>query len=369
MRIVYLLHISWFWIKQRPQFLAEELARFNDVQVACLEDYANQPALDVAPKPDRLRLTATHKLSGAFIGHWLSSHLNIRWKKAQLKRQLRHADMVWVTSPQQFQLVEQSLTAKHKVVYDCMDDHAEFYTNPQVKARIRSLEQALCLRADLIIASAQVLAQRIAQRYQPTAPLAIVNNAIRAQVISDQPHSVLTEPLHGIFQDKQFVHLVYIGTVAGWIDFDLLVASLDRLPRLRIVLIGPVDTAHPQHERLLLPGKIPHDMVGAAMQAADALVMPFQVTDLIRAVNPVKAYEYIASGKPVILCRYEETIPFDQYVYLYEQQSDFFHLVEELTNQMLSPRTDQANAKQFALSHTWTQRGDHIQQLIQSLSS
>ena len=32
-KVLYVMHISWGWIKQRPQFLAEELAKYYEVDV------------------------------------------------------------------------------------------------------------------------------------------------------------------------------------------------------------------------------------------------------------------------------------------------------------------------------------------------
>lgn len=361
MRILYLLHISWFWIKQRPQFLAEELSQYYPVTVACLEDYGNQAALDACEKPKGLSLRATRKIREGRWGNWLTPRLNFWWKQRQLKKLLETHSWVWVTSPQQFQLIQPYLRQSHRVIYDCMDDHAEFYSAPNVRSRIRDLERALCLRAHLIFASASLLAQRIHERYQPTAQVVVLNNAIRSSVLDARASEPLPDALRSILADKAFRHIVYIGTVAHWIDFDLIVKTLNQFPSIRVVLIGPTDTSCPLHERLIIAGKIEHASVATAMQSADALFMPFQVTDLIRAVNPVKAYEYIASGKPVILSDYEETLPFQSYAYLYANEQAFFTLINRLINEELPPLVNQKEAIEFAMQHTWDRRGQTIQ--------
>jgi hypothetical protein len=50
-----------------------------------------------------------------------------------------------------------------------------------------------------------------------------------------------------------------------------------------------------------------HTRVKSIMAEADILFMPFQVTDLIQSVNPVKLYEYIYSNKASISVGYDET--------------------------------------------------------------
>jgi len=41
-KILYLMHVDWEWIKQRPQFIAEGLSKFYDVHVFFPVSYFNK---------------------------------------------------------------------------------------------------------------------------------------------------------------------------------------------------------------------------------------------------------------------------------------------------------------------------------------
>jgi glycosyltransferase involved in cell wall biosynthesis len=52
-------------------------------------------------------------------------------------------------------------------------------------------------------------------------------------------------------------------------------------------------------DRLLTPGPVGHEQVAAYLNAADVLVIPDTVTQM--TASPLKLFEYMAVGKPVVL--------------------------------------------------------------------
>lgn len=115
------------------------------------------------------------------------------------------------------------------------------------------------------------------------------------------------------FEDSKSVPLshptlTYIGTIAEWFDFNLIIHALDKYQNLEVRLYGPVRTSYiPPHERLKHMGSVNHDKIMDIMHKATGLIMPFIVNDLILSVNPVKLYEYIYSGKPIAAIKYGES--------------------------------------------------------------
>lgn len=63
------------------------------------------------------------------------------------------------------------------------------------------------------------------------------------------------------------------------------------LRRLRDERFGP---------RLILTGRVPYDRIPAYLSTADVLLLPFQTVPATRHIVPIKLYEYMASGKPVV---------------------------------------------------------------------
>ena len=93
---------------------------------------------------------------------------------------------------------------------------------------------------------------------------------------------------------------MYVGTISEWFDFDLLISILDEYKTINAVLIGPSDVKIPKHDRIHYLGTVERKYIFNIMSHAWVLVMPFLINELVKSVNPVKLYEYIYMGKPII---------------------------------------------------------------------
>lgn len=158
--------------------------------------------------------------------------------------------------------------------------------------------------------------------------------------------------------------LTFVGTVAAWLDGELLLAALERFPDLTVFLFGPREVPLPEHPRLRQMGPVPHDQVFTVMDRSDALIMPFRVTELVRGVDPVKLYEYVFSGKPAIAVDYPETQKFADFVHLYREGEELMTLLQRLLNGTLAPKRTLQECRSFALANTWKKRTGVVVRLL-----
>lgn len=356
------MHVSWFWIKQRPQFIAEELSKQFDVTVACMEDYNNQVLLDEASS-NHLKLVGFSIFKNTKHKNWIG-RLNGWRKKKILEKLISTNQIIWFNAPTQFTHARKLLQEKHFVVYDCMDDACAFLSDEASKAPVKELEQALCNKANQIFASATQLKKVLQTRYTPEAPISVVNNAL---VYKENIETAIDEKLERLLMNKAYKHIIYTGTIAFWFDFDAVIYFLERNESVDCIVIGPTDTSLPKHSRLQFPGAVPHAQIATILDRADALIMPFVVTTLIESVNPVKAYEYVASGKPVILTRYAETVCFESYAYLYNGAEELSSLVGSICDNTLVPKKNKKDCVAFARANTWTSRVEEMVGIIKPL--
>ncbi|MEA1938136.1 MAG: glycosyltransferase [Pseudomonadota bacterium] len=94
----------------------------------------------------------------------------------------------------------------------------------------------------------------------------------------------------------------FVGTLADWIDIDLIKGVAEALPGWLFVLIGSVRTDLHGLDRManvVLLGPRPHATLPAYLQHMDVAMLPFKDNAQIRACNPLKLREYLASGVPV----------------------------------------------------------------------
>jgi hypothetical protein len=92
-------------------------------------------------------------------------------------------------------------------------------------------------------------------------------------------------------------------------------------------MIGPVEGTAPALPRLVVEPPWPHEALAAAVADAHALLLPFRVDALTRAVDPVKLYEYIALGKPILAAHWPALDRFAPFVTFYRSASELAALV------------------------------------------
>lgn len=97
-----------------------------------------------------------------------------------------------------------------------------------------------------------------------------------------------------------------VGFVGGidrhTFDPELFTAVAARLPEVSFVLVGACSLAEGwcPLPNVHLTGRKPYEEVARYMAGMDALIMPWNQSDWIKACNPVKLKEYLAVGRPVI---------------------------------------------------------------------
>lgn len=358
-KILYITHIAWGWIKQRPQFLAEGLSKEYDIDVYFRMSnhlkgiYNNFLSDNLNIRIKGFRNLPLERIP--FLPLKSSYYINkLLWKKEGVS--LKDYDYIWITDP----LLWWQLPLKNyrgKVIYDCMDDLLSFPYYERYSKLISFIEiqeKRMLQKADYVFCSAETLVDKLKERYHVNRAYNIVNNAITETIFSYVDNGETILPPNS---------LVYIGTISEWFDFKLILSALDKYKNIHFVLYGPLRTSNlPQHERLLYMGTIDHSKILEVMNASVGLVMPFIVNELILSVNPVKLYEYIYSGKPIAAVRYPESEKFKDYVTLYSDKDEFYGFIEDEILRLSIMNKDAM--KEFAKQNTWEARCDQIAKII-----
>ena len=170
-------------------------------------------------------------------------------------------------------------------------------------ASFRAAEERFAGGADLVLASSPPLAERMRS---------LSRNVLYAPNVADT--ELFSSALDAGTEDPTLAALprpriVFTGALVGTkLDLDL-IAELARLRRSwSIVLVGPVGPGDPRTDvsrlraepNVHLPGARPYRDLPALLRAADAALIPYAVNDLTSSVFPMKVYEYLAAGLPVV---------------------------------------------------------------------
>lgn len=359
LKILYLMHVNWFWIRQRPHVIAELLSQQHQVTLLHYAMYRQQhrSVEQAPPMPSRL----VHRIPGPLkraskAFEWLDT-LCIEQQVLHAVRQLR-PDCVWVLHP----IYERATRriANTTVVYDCMDDHLEFVG--QGTPALAAAERRLVARADLCVFSSRTLAARVVAR-APARRQVVVNNAVGSRFID-----IAAQRLADAFPAKGHGArtMGYFGTISRWFDWDLVFALLEAFPDSRLELVGPLETPLPDHPRVLHMGVLTHAELPAFAARCQVLLMPFKINRLVESVDPVKLYEYIALGVPALAPRYGESERFVPFIGLYDDVADAVVQLQAIFDGP-APRSCRAAARTFLANNTWEVRGTQLLQELQRL--
>ncbi len=248
-----------------------------------------------------------------------------------------------------------SLDSTNKVVYDCMDDHSGFSTN---SSEMLVEEQVLETQADLVIASSARLYEKI---YSKNANILLLRNAGEYSHFEARPKEDLSE-----LSRLTGKVVGYYGAISEWFDVDLVYKLAAHNVQWTFVLVG--NTFGCETEKLeklknvLMIGEISYDKLPAYLHRFDVCLIPFKVYNLTLATNPVKIYEYMSAGKPVVSTRLPEVELMSDYVYIADDFVGFQKAIEKALSEnreILVPVR-----KEFARSNTWGARYELLSETL-----
>ncbi|MNP64339.1 putative teichuronic acid biosynthesis glycosyltransferase TuaH [compost metagenome] len=104
----------------------------------------------------------------------------------------------------------------------------------------------------------------------------------------------------------------------------------------------------------------PHHQLPGYLRLLDVCLIPFRLNPLTLATNPIKAYEYLAAGKPVISSNLPECRLMQPFVDVASSPEVFLSLAAA----RLSDPGDCEARRQFALQHTWAHRAQEIEAFV-----
>lgn len=360
MRILYVMHVDWRWIKQRPQFLAEQLSCHYSVRVLDRRSPFEKGGRIL--KQTGLAPTPLLPLPWSWPGIRIATNQLQRGYLASILRTFR-PEVIWLTYPALLSFIPR-IAMKVPIVYDCMDDVFGFRGSSSKRLLLSRLEQQLVSRAASIFCSSEHLKKTLLERYGEECgrKTNVVRNGISANLLNEcAPRS---QPIRNESRTK----VAYIGTVAEWMNFGVLLESLKRHQNIEFHLIGPVAVPEvPRHERLIFHGTIEHDRLPRLSEKFDAFMMPFVVTTLIESVDPVKLYEYVWYGRPIVSVYYDEIRRFGPWVHFYHDEEEFHSLMGRLVRGDLPLTGDHRCRWEFLEDNTWSRRCSEIRRQLDIL--
>jgi len=164
---------------------------------------------------------------------------------------------------------------------------------------------------------------------------------------------------------KEILTIGYVGSMSSWLDFGMIDAAASRHSEWRFILIGRIESPEAaklaQFANVQMPGEIPYSELPRYISQFNVAIIPFRLTPLTLMTNPIKLYEYLACGLPVVSSALPEVMPFSDVVYIAQDQNDF---VTQLERALSEPESLKAARRAAVRGETWIDRCLQIEPLL-----
>jgi glycosyltransferase involved in cell wall biosynthesis len=341
---------------RQPQLAGRDLTRI-----------ARRLRRGLAPPQARDGLHVLSPLLVPLHGNRLVRALNARLLPALVRRAVRRlglrAPILWAYVPQAEVLID--VLEPSLVVYHCVDDIA---AQERIDtASFRAAEERFAGRADLVLASAPALATRL-RRFS--------GNVLDAPNVADtQLFSAALQPgpLDPQMAALPAPRIVFTGAiVAVKLDLALLVEVARLRPSWSFALVGPVGPGEPhadvsalvEEPNIHLLGPRAYGELPDVLRAADAGLIPYVRNELTASIFPMKVYEYLAAGLPVIAT----PLPAIEGVEEVLTASDAGEVIGLLEQALAEDGPERrAERSRAAAAHSWDRRLEEIAAAIEVL--
>jgi glycosyltransferase involved in cell wall biosynthesis len=339
MGIVAFSHLRWSFVWQRPQQFLSRFAEMHPVLFIEEPFYdlepGQEPTLELQEAHDGVIVAIPHLRNG---DRWEDSHEEIRKlarKAIDSINQEGQFDepILWYYSPM---MVEWSLDhfEASGVVYDCMDELSQFKFAPE---GLIENERRLMDHADIVFTGGQELWEKKSRQH---------NNAHFFGCGVEYEHFAKAQDESGIIpddvKDLKKPIIGWFGVIDERVDYDLIRKAAELRPDYSFVLVGPVvkvDPASlPQAPNIHWLGGRDYKQLPDYCRAFDVCMMCFAINEATEFINPTKALEYLATGKPVISTPVKDVVR--QYSDLVEIAKTPEEFVEKLDRLIQHPDAD-----------------------------
>lgn len=273
--------------------------------------------------------------------------------------------IIWLSQPKMGSLIGQF--HEQLTIYHIVDEYTAYHgVTEELASWLRLQEKQLMARVDLVIVVSTALweAKRLYNPHTYLVPNGVDLEAFNRALTETPPPA----DLNAIPEPR----LVYAGLIGVRLDLSLLIVVARRHPDWSFVFIGQVDDRGCEDELANLQslpnvhflGTKPAVIVPRYLMACQICLLPYRRSEESRHIDPIKLYEGLASGKPIVSTPIPAVLPYSDLIWLASDDSEF----EAALQEALAERDDNkvTQRRSLAAENTWEKRVEQISTLIQS---
>jgi len=173
-----------------------------------------------------------------------------------------------------------------------------------------------------------------------------------------------------VIDDEKRKIIGYIGTIQDRIDFDLIKFIAQKNEDKLIVLAGPIWKNVKKEiknklellENVKFLGRIKFEYAPSYINKFDVCIIPHKLTKFVQSMNPMKMYEYLALGKPVVTTEGAGVNNFKELLYIAKDKQEFNSFINHAINE--TDKNLKLKRQEAAKKHDWINKTNKMLKII-----
>ena len=231
--------------------------------------------------------------------------------------------------------------------------------HPRLQALYEAWEDELIARASAAVVSAEILGDGLRTR-RPELEVTTIRNGVDCEDFHPRDEAA-RRPRDLPGTGRPLVG--FVGALYDWLDWTLVREVAKELDEIDFVFVGPRagGSILPSGKNLFYTGPKPYAEVPAYIEACDVCWVPFKSGPITSAANPVKIYEYLAMGKPVVSTPIADPQSFAGLVVFAEGPSE---VAAELARAIDQPEGPESARIEYARANSWNARASQYVEFV-----
>ena len=279
---------------------------------------------------------------------------------------LQEPQAVWIYDTEAIEYL--SAFPKAAVLYDCVDDHAAQAGVDRNSKKVIEEEKQIMKRADVVTVTSRHLYKLKRHQHQN---LHLVLNAGNVELfLKDAKQHINTKPFQELLNIPHPI-IGSVGTIDSYkLDWNLVEQVAKQRPDWHVVFIGAplMGRSKKDVKRLKkMPnihflGSVKQEDVPAYVRHFDAFIIPYKASRYNEASFPLKFWEFMATGKPVIVSGVPELKVYKPLIHYTKTSKD---VMAATLQSLQQPGVDADKRIAESRHHTWEKRTAHLLKLLE----
>lgn len=298
---------------------------------------------------------------------YLTNRFDDVWEKLKDRKKYIHLYSTNMYEDDEIR-IERALKNGDKILYEYIDEISEKISGQKIPKFVLDRHERLLRDEEnvIVIATATKLYNDVAKYRKKNFKL--VTNGVVYEHFNNVK-KIVPKEMKVIVNEKKPI-IGYYGALASWFDYKLVKEVAKLRKDWNIVLIGwDYDGSLGRSglrniENIHIIPSVPYEILPTYAQWFDVCTIPFVINEVTESTSPIKLFEYMALGKPIVTTAMPECKKYKSVIIAENNAIKFVESIEEGIKDK-EDREYLKVLKEEALENTWEGKGNILVEMLE----